>query len=566
MKGKRVLSEAALIGASGGRVCSSGVTNQKAGEDSMLDVMRKHARNWLMKTILGIIIVVFIFYFGSMGGRQRAERIAMIDGKPIVYADFQREYQNLIDMYRQRFGQGLTEEMLKRLNLKQQALDSLINQAVVLEKAKVLNVRVTDEDVKAAILAYPGFQRNGAFDQRIYEQTLRANKMTPEQFEEMQRKMLIIQNVEDLIRDGVTVSDQEVHDLYRMQSEKINVDFIEVSPKTFIGGVKTTPAALEAFLKAHEAQFRVPEQVQIRYLAFLGQDYAAAARISDADVADYYEQHKAQWTKEKKVQPLAEVREKILAELARVRGMYAASDEAKKAHDIIYQDENFDAYAAQKKLTVRTTGLFRLNDPPPEFRAIADFGKILSGLQKNEISRVIQGEKGYYLLMVADRKATYLPALKEIEPEVEKQYREAEAKQLAQKEAETLLARLKKGAPLEAVAREKGLKITETGLFQPGGAVPKLGSSPDLTEALFQLSEKKPYPEQVYPIDGNYVIIRLKERGKPDEKEFASRKDAIAQYLKKTMQAEVLRAWVEGSKAAMIKDGQLQFTRDVKDL
>ena len=146
----------------------------------MLDLMRKHAKNWLMKTILGIIIVVFVFYFGSMGGRQRAERIAMIDGKPIVYADFQREYQNLIDMYRQRFGQALNDEMLKSLNLKQQALDNLINQAVVMKKAEVMNVKVTDEDVKTTILAYPGFQRNGAFDQRIYEQTLRANKMTPE--------------------------------------------------------------------------------------------------------------------------------------------------------------------------------------------------------------------------------------------------------------------------------------------------------------------------------------------------------------------------------------------------
>ena len=44
----------------------------------MLNIMRKHARNWLMKLILGIIIVVFVFYFGSMGGKQRAERIAII--------------------------------------------------------------------------------------------------------------------------------------------------------------------------------------------------------------------------------------------------------------------------------------------------------------------------------------------------------------------------------------------------------------------------------------------------------------------------------------------------------
>jgi len=82
----------------------------------------------------------------------------MIDGKPIVYAEFLREYQNQIDMYRQRFGQGLTDDMIKSLNLKQQALDNLINQVVVMKKAEVLNVKVTDEDVKKTILAYPAFQ------------------------------------------------------------------------------------------------------------------------------------------------------------------------------------------------------------------------------------------------------------------------------------------------------------------------------------------------------------------------------------------------------------------------
>ena len=214
--------------------------------------------------------------------------------------------------------------------------------------------------------------------------------------------------------------------------------------------------------------------------------------------------------------------------------MYAAADEAKKAHDTIYQEENFDAYAAQKKLTVHTTGLFRISEPPPEFRPITDFVKIVSRLEKKEISRVLQGEKGYYIVQVASRKAPYVPALKEIEAEVEKQYRETEAKRLAKKEADDLLVRLKKGESLAGVAKEKGLKVMETGLFQPGGAVPKLGASPELTEALFQISEKKPYPEQTYPVDGNYVILRFKERGSVDDAEFASQKDAIANHLVQT--------------------------------
>jgi peptidyl-prolyl cis-trans isomerase D len=532
----------------------------------LLNLMRKHARNWLMKLILGIIVVVFVFYFGSMGGKQRTERIAMIDGKPIVYADFQREYQNLLDMYRQRLGRALTEEMLKAMNLKQQALDNLINQAIVLKKAEEMNIHVTAEDVKNSILSYPAFQRNGVFNERIYEQTLRAGKLSPEEFEEIQKKMLITIRVEDLIQDGVKVSDREIHDFYLMQKEKINLDFILISPQGFAAGLKPTQAELEAFLKAREAQFRNPEQVQVRYLAFLARDYAATAKISDTEIGDYYERNKAQWKKGDKVPALAEVRERIVDELGQIGGMYAAADAAKKAHDTIYQEENFDGYAAQKKLTVHTTPLFRISDAPPEFKTISEFAKMVSRLEKKEISRPLQGEKGYYIVQVASRKAPYVPALKEIEAEVEKQYRDTEAKRLAKKGADDLLVRLKKGEGLETVAKEKGLKVVETGLFQPGGAVPKLGSSPELTEVLFQISEKKPYPEQAYLVEGNYVILRFKQRGSVDETEFASQKDAIANYLVRTKKAEAVKSWIEGSKAALVKEGSLEFTRDFKDL
>jgi peptidyl-prolyl cis-trans isomerase D len=159
-----------------------------------------------------------------------------------------------------------------------------------------------------------------------------------------------------------------------------------------------------------------------------------------------------------------------------------------------------------------------------------------------------------------------VPALKEIEDGVEKQYRETEAKRLAKKEADDLLVRLKKGDGLAGVAKEKGLKVTETGLFQPGGAVPGLGASPELTEALFQISEKKPYPEQTYLVDGNYVILRFKERGSVDDAEFASQKNEIVNYLVRTKKTETVKAWIEGSKAALVKEGRLEFTRDFKDL
>jgi peptidyl-prolyl cis-trans isomerase D len=167
---------------------------------------------------------------------------------------------------------------------------------------------------------------------------------------------------------------------------------------------------------------------------------------------------------------------------------------------------------------------------------------------------------------VAARKAPYVPALKEIEAEVAKQYREAEAARMAKKAADDILGRLKKGEGLEAVAKEKGLKVMETGLFQPGGAIPKLGATPELTEALFQISEKKPYPGQTYLVGGNYVVVRFKERGRVDEAEFAAERNMIASSLMQTKRMEAVKSWIEGSKAALIKEGRLELKRDLKDL
>ena len=203
----------------------------------MLDLMRKHARNWIMKVLLGIIIVVFVFYFGSIGRSRQADIVATVDGKTIAYVDLQKEHQNLSQFYRQRLGGMLTDEMLKGLNLKQQALDNLIQQAIILQKAKELDVKVTDEEVQASILATPGFQKGGAFDDRIYKQVLRFNKLTPEDFELLQKNALIITRFANLIQDGVKVSDQDIYDLYRFQNEKLDIRFIQVSPKDFRANV-----------------------------------------------------------------------------------------------------------------------------------------------------------------------------------------------------------------------------------------------------------------------------------------------------------------------------------------
>ena len=248
------------------------------------------------------------------------------------------------------------------------------------------------------------------------------------------------------------------------------------------------------------------------------------------------------------------------------KGMRVAFDEAKKAHDEIYQHNNFDAYASKNRLPVKTTGLFSAKNMPEDLRSIRDAAKTAFGLRKDDISNVMSAENGYYVLTLVAQKAAYTPALREIEPEVRRQYMESESKRLARQEAERLLARMKNGDSLKALAAERKYPVAETGLFLPSAPPSLLGSSPDLQRAFFQLSKTKPYADQVFDMGGSYLLVEFKDRAAVSDEGFAQQKPALKNALTRAKKSEAIQAWIESTKAAMIKDGRIKYHKGAKDL
>jgi peptidyl-prolyl cis-trans isomerase D len=533
----------------------------------MLDLMRKHARNWIMKVLLGIIIIVFIFYFGSVGGKRQAETVATINGKAIAYVDVVKEYQNLIQVYRQRLGSALTDETIKKLNLKQAALDNLIQQAIILQKAKETGLTISDEEVRASILAMPAFQRGGVFDERIYQQALRFNKVTPEDFEQMQKHTLIMSLFLNLIQDSVRVSDQEVLDIYRFQKEKVNLYYLQVSPDAFRSRVVSKEEELEAYLKEHAASFRVPDQIQVKYLHFRAEDYASTVNVTDAEIADYYDRHADQFkTAKGKRQALSEVKTKIAAQIRQFGSMQTAADEAKKAHNTIYQEENFEGYAAKNRLAIKTTGFFAAGAIPAELRGIGDGLQTIFSFNKDEISRVLSDQKSYYLIKVTAKNPAYTPSLKDIRAQVVKKVIDREAERMAQQEAESLLAAIKQGKSIRDVAAQRGLGLAETGFFQAGEGSPKLGTSVEIKSAVFQLTDKFPVPDRIFNVNSKFLVLQLKERSKPDDSGFAANRDQLKAAILQGRKNDIVKSWLDDTKAAMLKEGKLKVLKDVKDL
>ena len=107
----------------------------------MLHLMRKHAQSWLIKLALGAIVIVFIFWGVGSYRAKRGNRIAVLNGTPIVLEEFRGVYDQLLEAYRRQFGGALDEKLIQGLNLKKQALDQLINRRLLFQEATRLKFR-----------------------------------------------------------------------------------------------------------------------------------------------------------------------------------------------------------------------------------------------------------------------------------------------------------------------------------------------------------------------------------------------------------------------------------------
>ena len=156
-------------------------------------------------------------------------------------------------------------------------------------------------------------------------------------------------------------------------------------------------------------------------------------------------------------------------------------------------------------------------------------------LKEGELGGPVETAKGIYLLKVVEKKPSAVPPLAQIRPQVEQKLLEVKAAELARKRAEEALPQLAKG----------GVAAKETGSFAYAetGAIPGIGTSPELMEAAFALNSANPVAKQPVKVGERWYAVKLKDRIEAPTTDFAKNSAAIKQALLPKKQQEALDKW-----------------------
>ena len=510
----------------------------------MLGTMRKHATSWLIKVACFAIVIVFIFWGGYSYTEKKASRVAVVNGSYIGLREYQSMYSNLVEQMRRQFGRQFSSELVETLNLKGQALDRLINRRLILAEAGMLEFDVSREELQNAIVSYPAFQTNGQFDSLRYQQILRSNKLTPQDFEANQREDLLINKVEQFITRGTKVLESEMLSFFHHTRDRVNLAYVQIDPQDFKNQVKVDEEAVRDYFDKHRENYRLADKRNILYVRFVPRDYLAEVEVTDQEIEEFYQLHQDDYLEPKKVHArhiLFRISEK-----AKTAEIQEILDRAKKVLDLARKGDNF-AELARKYSDDSTAskggdlGYFKSGD------MVKPFADSAFSLKKGEISDLVRTRFGVHIIKVEDIKEESVKPLVAVKESVRQSLKEERSREIALQRADSFIDLSRALDDLQKAAAEAGLEVKESGLFAAEEPVPQLGRHPEINEIIFALRPKEISP--AFSIGDDQLVAQLVEIQDSRLEEFAEAQERVQEDWI-TEQSEVLarqqaQEWLE---------------------
>ena len=254
----------------------------------MLSILRRNAGSWAIKIILSFIALTFIWWGVGTYSEQGRNVAATVGGEAITTNELAEAVAGLEKSYREVYGPAFTPEMAKALNLKKQAMDSLVQRKILLAEAGKMGLSATDEEVQREIAAIPAFQQDGQFREERYRSVLSYNRVGIAEFEASKRVEITLKKVEGLLAAGALVPETEARELFRVASRKIRLLVVTADP----GKAKAdAPAEGEILAKYEQAKerFRTPARVKLAVAAFTPDRFGREVQPSEAEIKAFHE-------------------------------------------------------------------------------------------------------------------------------------------------------------------------------------------------------------------------------------------------------------------------------------
>lgn len=421
----------------------------------MIGKMSDKTNSPMFKVIFALVSLSFVLGGIGTGVMRSSNAPIQVNGEDISAQAFnsaKNRQQNVLNaQLGERFWDLLdTPEYVQQFN--QAILDSLIEDELLRQYAKELKLGISVQQVKSHIVNMPEFQRDGKFDNALYQQFLRSNGLNAEHYAAIVYEGMLLSQ----IQQGIVSSDfsvpvqQEL--LAKLLLQQRTVRLATYSIAKAAEDQTASNAELQQYYEANKAQFINPEQLTVEYVLITPKDIEDRIQVTADQINTYYETNKAQYVTQGE---------------ARVAHIQVADEATAQALlEQLNKGEDFAQLAKQKSADTLSAaqggdlGWVKAGTFP------ADFETAMANLNPGQISQPVKVDNTFHIIKLVDRKAESVIPVEQVKEAITQTIRH----ELAVTEYSTLAREMANKAfenvgSLEAVAAVANLPLQKTEPF-----------------------------------------------------------------------------------------------------
>ena len=231
----------------------------------MLSAIRNKSKGWVAYLIVGLITVPFaLFGIQDYVSRTANTSIATVNGEDldlnIYYQELNSQQRNL----QQQLGAFYSQEIDN--GLKQNILDSMINEKLLENFANSFEVVTLDDEVRSVIEMNPAFQVDGAFSEDRYSQLLRLNSYSPAGYEIAQSKALTRDQIKRNLSGSAFMSSTVIKQLNDLASQQREVSYLALDANNYLDQVSISDSVISEYFNENRVSFIEGRKVKVDFV------------------------------------------------------------------------------------------------------------------------------------------------------------------------------------------------------------------------------------------------------------------------------------------------------------
>ncbi len=463
----------------------------------MLQIIRNMVTGWLAIIIVVLLIIPFAFwginYYFDQGGNIAA---ANVNGTKITLQAYQRAYQRIRQQWQERGADLSGQEEL----LRQQTINSLVNQELLSQFKDEMGLRVSDSQVRQVIMGIEVFQGADGFSNSLYNRYLATAGYTPTAFEARIREDMTSEQLQAGIIESSFATNAAVRRIARLNNQTRDIRYLYIPFDEISENIEVTEQEIQDWYEEHDREYMEPEKVRVAYIDLSRDNIAEDVSVTDTELRSFYENNRTNYgiEEQRKVrQILIGLKEDPSQEM-----IDQANARAEKLLARLESGEDFEQLAEEVSEDAE------LNMEFSEFgflsRGILDSAveEVVFSLEEGETGGPVRSGAGIHIVQVEDIRGGELSSFEEVRDQVEKDYRDSQAEKLYFDYSERM-ATLAFEHPdtLEIAAEDIGMEVRKSEYFSREGTGDDFLNEPAVLSAAFS--------EEVLQNGNNSEVIEL---------------------------------------------------------